>query len=468
MAVSAFDPHASLEAENAVLGSLLIDGDIVREVLAEVREEDFLSPMNREIFQAARALFRAGKPVDPVTIRDRLGPDATDYLVQLMEVTPTSANWREYAAILREKATLSRAARLGQALMAAGDLESCRKAAAQLGQLLSGGRRLDSWTMPQLLDSFFKSQDPEAPPPEYMSFGLAALDEGSYIEPGDVVILGGYPSDGKTALALQMAWHMARKYRVGFFSLETGRKKLRDRVMAHVAQLDLGRIKRRELGEEAGEDLARRQAELAGRDLTLIEAAGMGAADIESASRAYGFQVIFIDYVQLVRPEGSGTRAELMAGVSRALHTFAQRTGTLVVELAQLSRPDKKTDKQGKEIVRDPNMHDLKESSQFEQDADMILMLFRPRPGETGPGDVELKEECHRYLKTAKNKEGRWGTWTLYFDGERQTFAVMAGDDGGRVLRGLQAAGRKARARARANRPVVKLPDREDGACFKC
>ncbi len=453
------DSPQSLEAEYAVLGSLLIDSDIVRPLLAEVREEDFQQPFNREIFRTARALFRAGKPVDPVTIRENLKGKYTDYLVQLMEITPTSASWQEYAAILREKATLARAAVLGSNLSVARDLDACRDISAQLGQLLSDGRRLDAWTVPQLLDSFFESQAPESPKPEYVTFGLQVLDEGSYIELGDVVVVGGYPSDGKTALSMQMAWHMAKKYRVGFFSLETARKKLRDRMIAHAAGLDLADIKRRELDDADWEDLAKRQADFAKRDLTLVDAAGMSAADIETASRAYGFQVIFIDYIQLVAPEKSsgGTRSEQVAAISRALHTFAQKTGTLVVELAQLTRQDKKIDKFGNEIRRDPTMQDLKESGQLEQDADMILLLFRPGPKDKGPDGQELSEEDHRLLKIGKNKEGRWGDWVLYFDGGKQTFSLVTDSMG--VMRKFQAEGRKAMERNKRNPDQVEIKE---------
>lgn len=444
------DSRQSLEAEQAVVGSLLVAGsrgdtETIRGLLSAVREEDLLNPVDKAVFQAARVLFRSGGAVDPITIRDRIGGQYSDYLVQLMEVTPTTANWPEWARITHEQAAVQRARALAEPLSMAVTLDDCRPVSAQLGQLLSDGRRLNTWTVPQLLDSFFESQDPDAPKPEYITFGLQVLDEGSYIEPGDVVIVGGYPSDGKTALSLQMAWHMARKYRVGFFSLETDRRKLRDRLIAHAAGLDLSDIKRRCLAKAAWEDLARRQEDLVKRDLTLVEAAGMSAADIETASRAYGFQVIFIDYIQLVTPEKSsgGTRSEQMASVSRALHTFAQKTETLVVELAQLTRQDKKTDRYGNETRRDPTMHDLKESGQFEQDADMILLLFRPGPKDKGPDGQELNEDRHRLLKIGKNKEGRWGTWTLCFDGGKQTFSVVTDSRG--IMRKFQAEGRKAR-----------------------
>ena len=158
----------SLESEYAVLGSLLIVGAEenkagIRAILSAVREEDFQYPPNRELYQAARNLFRAGKPVDGVTLRECCGGKYGDYLLQLMEITPTAANWREYAEIMREKAVLRQAADLGRSLAASQTLEDCRRDHAHLGQLLSDGRKLDSWGMPELLESFFQSQDPEAP-----------------------------------------------------------------------------------------------------------------------------------------------------------------------------------------------------------------------------------------------------------------------------------------------------------------
>lgn len=460
------DSRYSLEAEQAVVGSLLVAGskgdmETIRGLLSLVQEEDLLNQVDKAIFQAARTLFRSGGAVDPFTIRDRIGGEYSDYLVQLMDITPTTANWPEWAQVAHEQAAVQRARALAEPLSLAVTLEDCRPVSAQLGQLLSDGRRLNTWNVSQLLDSFFESQDPEAPKPEYATFGLQVLDEGSYIEPGDVVIIGGYPSDGKTALSLQMAWHMAKKYRVGFFSLETDRRKLRDRLIAHAAGLDLADIKRRALDDAAWEGLAKQQADFARRDLTLVEAAGMSAADIETASRAYGFQVIFVDYIQLVAPEKSsgGTRSEQMAAVSRALHIFAQKSGTLVVELAQLTRQERKSGKDGKEVRRDPTMHDLKESGQLEQDADMILLLFRPGPKDKGPDDQELNEESHRLLKIAKNKEGRWGDWVLYFDGGRQTFSVVTDRMG--VMRKFQAEGRKAQARNKRDPNQVKIEELE-------
>lgn len=448
-----------LDAERAVIGSLLIDAGIVRDVVATVDVNDFLNPANRLIYQTARALFRDGSPVDAVAIRDRIGPDYSKYMMELMDITPTSANWREYAAMMHSQATLQRVRDLADKLAIAVTLEDCRPLSADLGQLLSDGRKTDAWTMREMLDDFFAAQDPDAPAPEYVSFGLPDVDEGSFAELGDVVMLGGYPSDGKTALALMMAYHMAAKYKVGFFSLETGKRKVRDRMVSHVAQISAKDIKLRSLSEEDWAALAAKSADMAKRDLTVLQASGMTATEIQATSQAYGFQVIFIDYVQLVTPESDrrANRQEQMAGISMALHTFAQSSGTLVVELAQLSRQDRSGG------WREPDMHDLKESGQFEQDADMIFLLFRPNPK-----DDELDQEKNRILKIAKNKEYKRGRWPLYFDADRQTFSVIADASGRSVMRRLVDAGKKAKAKNRAEAPgqqrigeIVELPPAE-------
>lgn len=443
---------SALEAEQAVVGALLIDESLVQQILSAVDAKDFLFSEHRLIFQAARALFREGIPVDPVTISGRIGSKHNDLLVQLMEVTPTAANWSAYADLMREQAALRRIKDLAIQLDGAVTLDDCRETIAALGQVMNDGRKVDSWNMREMLDDFFASQDPDAPAPEYFTYGLSVLDQGTYTEGGDVVMIGGEPSSGKTALSLMMAYHMAKNHKVGYFSLETGKKKVRDRMVSSSMQINLNAIKNRSLSDWDWSSVAEKQRSFASRDLIVFRASGMNVTEIAATSQAHGFDVIFIDYVQLVVPDIDRRmpRSEQMADVSRALHTFAQKSGTLVVELAQLSRPDRSRG------WREPEMQDLKESGQFEQDADLILMLYRP-----DPKDEALDQERNRILKIAKNKEYRRGKWPLYFDGARQTLAVVVPDvpDGDDALsnpytktqRDFVNSGLAAKARSRAN-----------------
>lgn len=433
------------DAEQAVLGAMLIDPEIVRPALSRVREADFISPINRTIFQAFRELFRRGQPTDAITVRNRVGGEHSRYMAELMDVTPSSADWEAYADAMRQQAALRRIREDAETLLTAQTLDECRPVCARMGQQLTDGTEVSSWSMAEMVEDFCTAQDPAAPQPKYIDYGLDILRGKTYTKPGDVVIIGGYPSDGKTALALQMAYRMAADYRVGFFSLETDRAKIRDRLMSNVAQIEFDRIKTRTLTEEDWTAFAAKSADMSKRSLTVVEASGMTATGIQALSQAYGFDVIFLDYVQLVATEADPRtpRHEQMATISRQLHTFAQKSQTLVVELAQLSRPDKASG------WRAPVMSDLKESGQFEQDADMIFMLFRPNPKKGEDGAPALDQNKFRNFKIAKNKEGPRGTWLLAFDGPRQTFSTVVDPSGRSVIRQLVDSGKAARQKPR-------------------
>lgn len=409
-----------LEAETAVIGALLIAPEIVKDVLFTVREQDFGIEINREIFRAARDLYLRAKPVTPVTIRDKVGKESSNYLAQLLEITTTSASWREHAAIMREQASMRRMQQLAVQIAAANTVQECRELAANMQQEQHGGRQIAAYTMEDMIQDFAARQTAKEPV-RYVRYGLAEVDDGTYTQPGDVVIIGGYPSDGKTALALQMALRMAREWRVGFFSLETDRRKVTDRVIAALDDISFTAIKRRELTDKDWERFAAKSAEAAALKFTLIEAAGWSVSDIIVAAEAFDFDVIFIDYVQLVRPSSTRImRSEQVAEISRELHAFAQSRKKLVIELAQLTREDRvAVPKKGKPQQNEPRMSDLKESGQLEQDADMIFMVYRPVEG----GDYDPAKS--RFLRIVKNKEGLLLRTLLWFDGDKQTFTPM-------------------------------------------
>lgn len=410
-----------LEAETAVIGSLLLDPEIVKDVLFAVREQDFRIEINRKIYRAARDLYLRAKPVTPVTIRDNVGKESGDYIGQLYEITTTSTNWREYAAIMAEQASMRRMQELAMQIAAANTAQECRELAANMQQEQHGGRQIAAYTMEDMIQDFAARQTAKDPV-RYVRYGLAEVDAGTYTQLGDVVIIGGYPSDGKTALALQMALRMAREWRVGFFSLETDRRKVTDRVVAALNDISFTAIKRRELTDKDWERFAAKSAEAAALKFTLIEAAGWSVSDITSAAEAYDFDVVVIDYVQLIRPSSTRIiRSEQVAEISRELHAFAQSRKKLVIELAQLIREERPTmqKKTNKPQQNEPRMSDLKESGQLEQDADMIFMVYRPVEG----GDYDPAKS--RFLRIVKNKEGLLLRTLLWFDGDKQTFTPM-------------------------------------------
>lgn len=424
-----------LEAERAVLGSMLIDESCVSAILSTVDERDFSTQTNRMIFQAARAVFREGAPVDAVTVNAKLGAaigterEQQQYLIQLMELTPTSANWREYAQLMREQAALGRIRSLASQLTLAGTLDDARPLVAQLGEQLSARRGVKTVDMCTLLLNF-ADRHAAGTHPDYIEFGLDVLDQNTYVRRGDVVVLGGYPSDGKTALALMMAYRMAKTLKVGFYSLETSEAKLGDRLVTQGMQIDFDTIKRSALTDRDWGTFAVGTDEAVKRQLYVIEASGMTASDITAHAVSMGFDVIFMDYVQLVVPDSSARdmRSEQMARISRTLHTFAQTRGVLVVELAQLTRPERGA-------WRAPDMHDLKESGQFEQDADLIVMIYRP-----DPASIYSREKC-RVISIAKSKEGRRGRGVFSFDGAHQTFAPYLREPKGKAKESGEAPG---------------------------
>lgn len=438
-----------LDAEQAVLGSLLIDESTVGRILSTVDPRDFLSENNRLIYQAARDLFRAGEPVDPVTIRGRIGQDFTDYLLQLIQITVTSANWQVYAKMMHEEATLTRIRDAAQQLSAAVNLDEARPLVASMTQYLSESQTVETWSMTDILTHFREAQS-STEAVKYITYGIKELDEGTYTEPGDVVIIGGYPSDGKTALSLMWAYHMAKDHRVGYISMETSKPKIGDRMVTQAMQISFDTIKRRTMGEGDWANLATKSSDFTGRDLHVVSVSGWTVTDISAYCQAMGFDIVILDYVQLVQPDPGrryGTDAAAMAAVSRDLHRFAQSTGTLVIELAQLSRPPKQVG------WREPDMHDLKETGQFEQDADTIFLLYQPKEGTKTKDGRTLDPDTSRLIKIAKNKEGRRGKWPLHFDGQHQTFSVMVDDQGRVVMLQLVNKGKKAKAKRGAQIP---------------
>lgn len=413
-----------ISAESAVIGALLTDESLVRDMLLTVREKDFGNEMNGKIFRAAKDLYFRGKPVTPITLRDRVGKEAESYMVQLLEITITTANWREHARIMHEDAVLRRSKEIALEIIDSQNAENCRALSAKLQQEQAGDAPTEVYEMAELLAEFSARQTAKEPV-RYIETGNAWVDGGTFIQRGDVMVIGGRPSDGKTLLALQFGLHMAREWKVGFFSLETRRQKLADRIAAAMAEIDFGAIKRRELSESEWERFAIETANAERLKFSVVEASGFGVDEIMRWAEALELDVLIIDYIQLIRPANPrAMRSEQIAEISRALHSFAQRTKTLIIELAQLSRPERsKGNKNANEpYYGEASMFDLKESGQIEQDADLVLLLSRPNEKE----GYDPKKQ--RKLRVEKNKEGRTGSSFLYLDGAHQCFIPITAE----------------------------------------
>ena len=278
---------------------------------------------------------------------------------------------------------------------------------AQANRVAGGRPSVRVVSMEQGLLDFYERQRTQA---VHIPWGLPKVDGAMMSEFGDFVILGGEPSTGKTALSLQMAWTQAEKHRVGYFSLETRPEKMIDRAVAAVTGVDFGKIKRHRMEQSDWDACEAKASAIVGRKLDIIQAGGLSVLDIQALTAAGRYEIIYIDYLQLVAPEDRRrSDVEQVTQISKDLHTLAQTTGVTVIALSQLARPQT-----GQGKVKSPGMHSLRQSGQLEQDADGILLLYLEEPGNT---------RARRCLQIAKNKEGEaGGVDYLAFDGAHQRF----------------------------------------------
>lgn len=431
----------ALEFETAIVGSMLIDDRCIGTVLPELDEEDFCHAPYRHLFAAMKTMFLAGKPVDPKTVCGYLRDDSrqmVELMQQCMEVTPTAANAVYYARDLRTESRRLRRQELGYALSQEGEPEKQGKLIDQLNALTVDrpGRRAVPLT--ELLRDF-TARMRDKTPPKYLSWGMETLDKQLYAELGDLIVLGGHASSGKTLLSLLFALHQAREYRVGYYSLETSAQKVADRLVAAHAPVALPDIKRHALTAPdwaATVELIRREEQ---SGFEYINAAGMTVADVAAMALSRRHQIVYVDYLQKIEARGE-KRFEIVTSVSSGLQRLAKAHGIAVVALSQLSRAQKT--QSGAWIP--PSMSDFRESGQIEQDADVAMLLW--------PEDMN-DYRSSRVLKIGKNKEGTRAALTLEFDGLHQTMREVQTDNSRKIAAQMSSAGRQAKqkARARAN-----------------
>lgn len=393
-----------LDAQHGVLGSVLISSELVPKVMAETSESDFQGSC-LTVYKAIKKLFLAGTAVDPISILHVLGnpPEYRDYLMQLMEITPSAANIDTYIRLCREQSRIAAAQTIGAQLMGVSTSEEARNLLEKAGSLLSDRQTANAVTMADALRSFMERHSGTA---NYLSWPIRELNDELYVEPGDFIIIGGRPSTGKSAFALQCGWHWAQKMKVGFFSLETSDKKLFDRKMSGLAEIPMRSIKRNRMTEDQWCKVATMNQEIISTNLEIIPASGMSVTDIRAKTLMRGYQLIIIDYLQLICAQGKD-RFQQVTNISLSLHTMAQSMGVTVVALCQLSRLGQN---------ERPTMNDLRESGQIEQDADVIMLLSLEKKD---------KPQGPRILDVAKNKEGECPYITLAFDGKHQTFSKL-------------------------------------------
>lgn len=395
-----------LYAQQSILGSVLISPACAGKLVFGVGSDDFVSSY-RTIYDGIRDLYTTGKAVDPVTVLDRIGggEESLKLIKELMEVTPTAANIDSYMEVCRNCSRIHKYHEMGLALQ---NVETAEQADAVLATVNQArvGRGMASWTIGEALTDFFHRYNQK---PEYLPWFLPQLEPRLPMEFGDFCLLGGRPSSGKSAFALEAAayWAVVCGYRVGFYSHETSREKLTNRMVAACARVPLDDVKRRNLTEKQMNDVCAVAAKINEAPIDLISCAGKTVAEMQAFALARRHQIVIVDYLQIVAGPGSDEYSQVSA-VSKGLHIMCQSLGIFCLALCQLSRT------RGAR----PALEDLRSSGQLEQDADAVLFLHRKESAQS-----------ERELIIAKNKEGELAATNLHFDGPIQHFSYLGKGD---------------------------------------
>ena len=395
------------QTEYAVIGALLIDQSGIGEVVEKLKPDAFSIKSLRDVYEAIVKLHFDSSPISAASVLNAVGADYEPIIKQAVEFAPFArSDVPFYAGVLMEQSRLGRIKATAAELAASETMEAANASMGALNGLMVTRSAVRAVSAEDAATEFCSRMTET---PEYLAWGVPAIDGKVFAERGDLILLGGYPSAGKTLLAVQFALCLSNTYRVGFFSLETSARKLTDRVMSHMSQVPLTKIKRRDLNDADWEAIAAASADLSKLQFSIIEASGMSVHDIQAVSLNQRFDIIFVDYLQLINEKGKD-RYETVTNISQRLHTFSQSSGVAVIALSQLSRPEKQTGK-----PKPPTMASFRESGQIEQDADVAFILY--------PSDPDNNYST-RILKIAKNKEGEKAKIEFDFDGATQTMRV--------------------------------------------
>lgn len=401
----------SYDAQVAVVGSLLISPECAGLVFGQLHESDFGDPTMRTLFCALRSLWLAQTPIDPVALIHRVGEAYTQTLADVMAQVPTAANVEEYARIVREEAQLGRMRETALRILDAQNAEDAAEALRQAEGLLADRQSAKTASFSQMTDDFFSRMNDQSPADSF-DWGFPQLNEKVSISQGRFVVLAAESSVGKTALALQLALGIARKgKKVGFFSLETSSADAMDRIMAQTADVPLPAIKHKRLGEEYWRALVKEAERSYELPFELIEAAGSSVEDVRAVTLARRYQVIFIDYVQLLSAPGDNP-AQQVRTISMELHRMSQQLGVTVIGLSQVTPPPKDAKGRRPELSKE----NLRESHQLIHDAEAILIMDLS----------DLNDyQSNRILKVDKNKDGPCARMLLRFDARHMRFAYQ-------------------------------------------
>ena len=430
-------PH-SVEAEQSVLGAMLIDARCIPDVVESLTGEDFYLPANRDIYETIYTMFNFSATIDPVTVLDQMKlrgvydeNTSRNYILQLMEITPTAANVKEYVRIVRDKALLRRVYETagdltklvqegGETAQAVLDLAEQRIYAIRQGRNVQGLEPLSKI----LVDVFDRLQELSVSGSDVPGLATGFLDLDRTLtgfHPSELILLAARPGMGKTSFALNVLLH-AGKFSgktVVFFSLEMSREQLATRLISSEAFLDNKKLMTGKLSQDDWDKVTLASTALAHTTIYIDDNPSLSVADMNAkCRRVENLRLVVIDYLQLMQSSGGPTRyagenrQQVVADISRALKIMAQELQVPVLCLSQLSRANaSRSDKR-------PMLSDLRESGAIEQDADVVMFLYRD-DYYNKDSDKRNQAECI----IAKNRRGETTTIPLQWLPEFTAFS---------------------------------------------
>lgn len=428
-------PPQALEAEETILGGILLDPGAIARVAEILKPEYFYMKAHGEIYRAAAALHQLEQPIDFITVANWLKAHQTldqvggqSKILSLIDSTVSAANIDHYAELVAQKWRRRELFRAGQLLcQQAYDEEipletvtdEAERAMAGLGASSRAMQRLED----ELIGTFVEIEErSNNPNPSGLATGFYDLDGMTQgFQPSDLIIVAGRPSMGKTAFAIAAMANAAQRCQAPmlFFSLEMSNRQLAYRILSQYAQIEMNRMRLGQLSEGNWGSLAQAIADLADRNIYLNESPVQSVADIRTHCRKMAAKhgelgLICIDYLQLIGGD-SENRVQEISKISRSLKLMAKELNVPVVALSQLSRAvEQRTNKR-------PMMSDLRESGALEQDADLVMMLYRDEYYNQDTQDRGIAE-----LILTKHRNGPVGTVKLLFDPQYSQFRNLA------------------------------------------
>ena len=432
-------PH-SIEAEQAVLGSILIDSECLPQIVEQLKPDDFYIRQNREAFQTIYAMFSMSKKIDPVTVLDQMRLDGTyqegvtrEYFFQLMDVTPTVTNVMDYVAIVKDRSTLRQIAEAANAMnsmvtnnegTSAEVLEAAEQRiyAIRQGRSAQGLHHITS-VMHEVYERLAELASSDSAVPG-LSTGLPDVDTViSGLNKSDLILLAARPGMGKTSLALNILLYAGKHSGKAcvFFSLEMSREQLAMRLLSNESFVDNKKLTTGNLTDEDWEKVALAANALNHSNILIDDNPSLSVADMNAkCRRVENLGLVVIDYLQLMTSAGgkqnySGeSRQQVVSDISRALKIMAKELNVPVICLSQLSRAN-----ENRENKR-PRLSDLRESGAIEQDADIVMFIYREDYYNQDTENHNLAE-----CIVAKNRHGELATVPLQWLPEFTTFSSV-------------------------------------------